>query len=147
MLPKSNKGNVQVPVLSFLTIPGVSPLPWAFVTAIIWYPKTCYLSAEFGLTWVWCRQGCSAPQDSPGFSALRFCNRNAISWLHGFGNNNNLQMCEVLYKKGKVWGNDLANASVRNLSLFFVSMPGHVVFIFSTPCASWAGTRSKICFL
>lgn len=39
VLPKSNKENVHVPMLYFLTSPGLSPLSWAFVTAMVWYPK------------------------------------------------------------------------------------------------------------
>lgn len=54
----------------FLTTPGVNHLSGVFVTAMIWYHKTFWFSGKVGLMWIWCRQGCSAPQDSPGFSAL-----------------------------------------------------------------------------
>lgn len=93
----------------------------AFVTSMIWYPKTCWFSAEVGLTWVWCRQGCSAPQSSPGFSALSFCNRNAISWLCGFGNNSILPMCEVLNKER--WGGMIWQMHLWEIPCLFVFCP------------------------
>lgn len=117
VLPKLDKGNEQVPMLSFLTIPGVSPLSWAFVAAMIWYPKTCWFSSEVGLLWVWCRQGCSAPQDSPGFSALSFCNRNAMGWLCGFGSSNNFPCARCCTRRercgGMIWLMHLWEISCR----------------------------------
>lgn len=134
VLPKSNKGNVQVPMLYFLTAPGVSPLSQAFVTAMIWCPK----NSQQKLVWYRSGAGKDVPsrQDSPGFSVLSFCNRNAISTVLA---TIAIYKCAKCCTRGKGVRNFCKKSPV---SLFSVPMLGHIIFTFSTP-ASWAGNKVK----
>lgn len=121
VLPKSNKGNVQVQMFSNYSRSQSSFRGLCYSNDLVPQNFLILRKSWFDVGLVQARMFSSS-----GFTRLfspEFCNRNAISWLYGFGSNNNLQMCEVLHKKGKVWENDLTNASVRSLlSSCFLSL-------------------------